>query len=144
MIKWNKLEAIQALSVFINMRKSLDEALDLVIQTQKSGKVQHQFMDLQRRLNEGINLDQAWQEIFPKDSIDHFFITNGLKRDQLAESLNDLALFVHDNNNARFKMTLRVIEPLLVIFIGLIVGLIVCSVFMALSTLTQSMAEQIF
>ena len=113
------------------------------IHTQMESKVKHQFMDVRDEVESGIPFDQAWNKVFPEDSLEKFYIINGQKRQKLPENLDLLCSHLHDSEKVRISFLSRILEPLMVLILALLVGALVYSVFSFLYGMVNTICEQI-
>ena len=126
LLKWKKLEGVQALSVFLKNGMPLTEAIEMVIHTQIDSSVKHKFIDLRRLIKDGKSVDAAWQEVFPKDHLENFYIKNGIMRNDLASNLDLLSTYLHDVNNMRMKLIIKIASPVILVFLGAVIAIICC------------------
>ena len=121
---------------------SINESLVIIAQAASNLKYQESFEKIKERVATGTPLFKALgdhPDLYPKSLIN--IIATGEKSGTLEDSLSHLAQFYGKEMERKVKKLPVVIEPVLLIFIGLVVGFVAISIIMPIYELTKGFSH---
>ena len=138
-LRWQMIDALQALAVFTRMKIPMDQALDMICDYQPYSCLKRKLLKLKDDVKKGIAFEKSWLQNFPKDNISNFYIQSGITGDNLPECLDRLVNTLQDHDNRKYALTLKISEPLMLIFISIIIGIVVLGMFMPMIFIINKM-----
>jgi type IV pilus assembly protein PilC len=118
------------------------QAMETVAGTVANSVVGDAVMEARTRIREGDRIGDPLQKskLFPPMVV--HMITIGEESGSLDDMLGKVADFYESEVDAAIQGLTRIIEPILIIFLGVVVGLVVLSVFMPMVSLITQMQQQ--
>lgn len=121
---------------------SINESLDITSEAVTNIQYQEAIKKIKTRITKGTTLSQAMKDypaLFPKNLIN--IIAVGEKSGSLNDSFSHLAEFYSKEVKTKTKRLPIIIEPALLIFIGLVVGFIALSIILPIYKITGSLSQ---
>ena len=131
--------------LFYTLQKSgmsVNESLTIIAEAASNFKYQESFEKIKERVGMGTSLFKAlgdYPDLYPKSFIN--IIATGEKSGTLDNSLSHLAGFYAQEVERKVKKLPQTIEPILLIFIGVVVGFIAISIIMPIYELTKGFSH---
>ena len=139
-LRWQKIDSIQALAVFTRMKFSLTQALDMICEYLPQSSLKNRFKRLNKELLNGNSLEQAWKSNFPGDYLGNFYVQSGLKTDKLPTCLDQYANELQNIDNRKHALFMKIIQPLILLIISLVIAIIVIGMFLPMIYIINKMA----
>jgi type II secretory pathway component PulF len=141
LLRYEKIEAVATMAIFLKLKISIPQALDMIIGNLEKCAVRKSFLQLRTDLQNGHHFDSAWRNAFPKDKLGQFYVSNGITSNRLQQNLLSMATYLQDKDRHATKVFITVFEPCVIIIIAFFVSLIVGSVFEVLNIFVMSSGE---
>ncbi len=132
----------QIFSTLFKSGISLQETLDIIVSVPTVAHYQESLRKIKERVAQGITLAEAmsdYPKLYPENVIN--IIAVGEKTGSLDNSFLYLAEFYSKEVNNKTKKLPTIIEPILLIAIGLIVGFVAISIIMPIYELTRGLSN---
>lgn len=132
----------QIFSTLFKSGVSLHEALDIIVSAPTLIHYQESIAKIKERVSQGITLSEAmgyYRNLYPDNCIT--IISTGEKSGTLDTSFLYLAEFYSKEVNIATKRLPTIIEPILLMVIGLIIGFVAISIIMPIYELTQGLSR---
>jgi type IV pilus assembly protein PilC len=132
------VDSTRTLSILIGSGVSIMEALSIIIETTDNVIFQKAFENIHKKVEKGMSLGTAMQqeEVFPPILIQMTLV--GEQTGKLDETLGRISHYFEMESEIAVKTLTTLIEPSILIFLGLGVGLLVTSVITPIYQLTSS------
>lgn len=132
------VDSTRTLSILINSGVSILDGLDIVIETTDNAVYQNAFQNIYKQVEKGSSLGNALanQNIFPPLLIQ--MTTVGEQTGHLDETLLRISRYFEMESALAIKAMTTLIEPLILVFLGVGVGFLVMSVITPIYNLTSS------
>ena len=140
-LRWQKLDAIQALSVYTRMKIPTHEALDIICSQLLKSPLKKKFETVRDEVVNGKDFIESWKKVFPKDTLEEFYLRNGYKTDKLSDNLDQLATCLQDEDNRKHDLLMKSSEPVLLFGISLTIGIIVIAMFQPMIYLVSLLSD---
>jgi len=127
----------RTLSTLLAGGVSMLESLKITATTAGNVIIEKSVMDARRRVTEGRSLTEAFKDTGQFPFMMTQMISVGEATGTLDQMLNRLAEFYDDEVNATVSALLAVMEPILMIFVGGLVGTLVLSMYLPIFNLMQ-------
>lgn len=141
-LRWQKLDAIQAMSVYSRMKVPSPEILEIICSQLPGSSLRKKLLRIRDRVINGQNFIECWKQEFPKDCISEFYLRNGYKTDKFSESLDQLSMILQDEDNRKHEIVMKVTEPVMLFLISLVLGIVVVSMFLPMTYLISLLSDQ--
>ena len=130
----------QLMAVLLKSGMTITQAFEIAGIESKNVPYQDAFMKIKNRMVQGVTLSDALKD-FPKLFPDNYvgIITVGEKTGTMGKSFENLADFYNRDIEIRTKDLPTVIEPILLVFIGVVVGFIALSIILPIYSLSTSL-----
>lgn len=132
------VDATRTLSILIGSGVSILEALEIVIETTDNVIFQDSFVAIKKKVEKGQSLGNSLQqeEIFPPILVQMALV--GEQTGHLDDTLMRMSRYFESESEIAIKAVTTLIEPAILIFLGLGVGFLVISVITPIYNLTSS------
>ncbi len=132
------VDSTRTLSILIGSGVSIMEALSIIIETTDNVIFQKAFENIHKKVEKGMSLGTAMQqeEVFPPILIQMTLV--GEQTGKLDETLGRISHYFEMESEIAVKTLTTLIEPSILVFLGLGVGLLVTSVITPIYQLTSS------
>jgi len=140
-IRWARLEVIQALSVYLKMNIPLHEALELICKSLPRSSFKNKLTKIKNSVSEGVDLPSAWKEVFSRDTRTILYIKSGLQTDNLPQALDELGHILQDDDNRAHNNFMKTIEPAVILMTSFIVGTIITAIFLPMIQIIKTMVH---
>ncbi len=132
------VDSTRTLSILTASGVSILDALDIIIDTTENAVYQHSFAEIKKKVEKGDSLGSALEQegIFPPIFVQMTLV--GEKTGHLDETLFRLSKYFESESELATKAMTTLIEPLILVFLGLGVGFLVLSVITPIYNLTSS------
>jgi type IV pilus assembly protein PilC len=132
------VDSTRTLSILINSGVSILDGLNIVIDTTNNMVYQNAFRSILRQVEKGISLGVAMQneEVFPVILIQMVLV--GEQTGHLDETLGRISKYFEMESELAMKTLTTLIEPFILVVLGLGVGFLVISVITPIYSLTSS------
>ncbi len=132
------VDATRTMAILIGAGVSLLDTLEIVVGTTSNSIYQQAFKNIIRKVGKGISLGTAMQqeEIFPPILVQMTMV--GEQTGKLDETLGRISNYFEMESTMAVKAMTTLIEPTILIFLGLGVGILVTSVITPIYQLTSS------
>ncbi len=127
------------MATLLQNRVPLLKALELAEQGVQLLTLRSRLSQVSKAVRAGVNLSQALHDNDALTSTGHNLIRAGERAGELPRMLRSLANLLEESGKVRMKQALALIEPISILVIGGIIGLIVTGVILAITSL-QSVA----
>lgn len=127
------------LSVAIEAGVPLLQALELATNTSNNSTLKHKLKQIQANVSNGVFLHQALQSssIFPASFIQ--IIKTGEETGSLATMLLQAAKLMRINHRAQLKRLLQLLEPLIILGLGVLIGGLVVGMYLPIFNLGSAL-----
>lgn len=132
------VESSRTLSILIGSGVSILEGLDIIIETNENMIFKNAFQRIYKKVEKGVSLGNAMNEegVFPPILVQMVIV--GEQTGHLDETLLRISRYFEIESELAVKTMTTLIEPLILIFLGLGVGFLVMSVITPIYNLTNS------
>lgn len=132
------VESTRTLSILLHSGVPLLEALQIVTSTTSNLVYQHSFLGVQRNVERGVSLGDALasEEVFPEILVQMTAV--GEKTGQLDDTLMRISKFFQMETELAVKTATTLIEPIILVVLGIGVGILIVSVLTPIYNLTSS------
>lgn len=132
------VNATRTLSILLSSGVSLLEGLDITTETTNNVVFQSALRKVKRKIEQGSSLGTAMEqeEIFPPILIQ--MVQVGEKTGNLDSTLGNIATYFESESEAAIKAMTTLIEPTILVVMGVIVGFIITAVITPIYSLTES------
>ena len=136
-IKYRVSQLCRLLSTLLAGGIPLLQALETTGQSLGSKMLQQAIMESRRMVKEGQSLSQGMSEagIFPSLAIEMVHV--GESTGALPEMLNSVAEFFDDDVSTRMAAVLALVEPVIMIFMGIFVAFVLISLYLPIFSLAE-------
>ncbi len=133
------VDATRTLSILIGSGVSILDSLNIIVETTSNTIYRNAFKNIHLAVEKGISLGTAMQneEIFPPILVQMTIV--GEQTGHLDETLGRIANFFEMESELAFKALTTMIEPLILVVLGVGVGFLVMSVITPIYNLTSSL-----
>ncbi|MDM8560182.1 type II secretion system F family protein [Candidatus Parabeggiatoa sp. HSG14] len=125
------------MSTLLENRVSLLQSLELARQSIKLPSLNAQLSQVTQAVKSGTSLSQALQDNDALTPTGHNLIRAGEKAGELSRMLRSLAKLLEEGGRVRMKRFLLLIEPVAILIIGGVIGLIITGVILAITSVNQ-------
>lgn len=125
------------LSTLLENRVSLLRALELAGQAIKLPSLSVRLSQVTKAVRAGTSLSQALQDNDALNPTGHNLIRAGERAGELARMLRSLAKLLEESGRTRMKRFLLLIEPLAILLIGGVIGVIITGVILAITSVNE-------
>jgi general secretion pathway protein F len=125
------------MGTLLENRVSLLRALELAAQGIKLPSLNLRLTQVTKAVKGGTNLSQALQENDALTPTGHNLIRAGERAGQLPRMLRSLAKLLEDSGRMRMKRFLLLIEPIAILVIGSVIGVIITGVILAITSVNE-------
>lgn len=125
------------MSTLLANRVSLMRALELACQGIRLPHLNARLTQVSKAVRSGTSLSQALQDNDALTPTGHNLIRAGERAGQLPQMLHSLAKLLEESGRVRMKRFLLLIEPLAILTIGGIIGLIITGVILAITSVNE-------
>jgi general secretion pathway protein F len=125
------------LGTLLENRVSLLRALELSAQGIKLPSLNAKLVQVTSAVKSGVNLSQALQENEALTPTGHNLIRAGERAGKLPNMLRSLAKLLDESGRVRMKRFLLLIEPLAILIIGGVIGVIIIGVILAITSVNK-------
>ena len=125
------------MGTLLDNRVSLLLALDLAAQGIKLPRLSAKLGQVSKAVKGGTHLSQALQENEALTPTGHNLIRAGERAGQLPRMLRSLAKLLEESGRVRIKRFLLLIEPVAILVIGGVIGVIITGVILAITSVNQ-------
>jgi general secretion pathway protein F len=125
------------LSTLLENRVSLLRALELAGQAIKLPSLNVRLSQVTKAVRSGTSLSQALQDNDALNPTGHNLIRAGERAGELARMLRSLAKLLEESGRTRMKRFLLLIEPLAILLIGGVIGVIITGVILAITSVNE-------
>lgn len=139
-LRWKMIDAIQALAVYTRMKIPVPETLSMVCDHQPSSPIKKRLLAVRNGVMNGEALSECWGKVFRGHHLANFYIQSGTKLDKLPENLDQLAVILQDEDNRKHGFIMKVTEPILLLLISVIVGIVVIAMFLPMIQIVNTMS----
>ena len=123
---------MQSLCISLKMKTPLNEGVDMIIDQLPECSLKNKFKKLHKDICEGKSFQESWNQIFKSYHLPNFYINAGIKADRLPETLEKVIKILHEEDNRKHFLAIKIFEPVSILLCGIIVGLIVVAFFQPL------------
>ncbi|HMP85327.1 MAG TPA: type II secretion system F family protein, partial [Candidatus Paceibacterota bacterium] len=130
----------QLMHILLKSGLTINESFDIASMESKNIPYQDSFLIIKEKLIQGVSLSESistFENLYPHNF--RSIIMVGEKTGTIEGSFENLAVFYGRDINTRTKNLPTVIEPILLVSIGLIVGLIALSIILPIYSLSGSL-----
>ena len=131
----NRFGFIQIYKFFEYLRSSnisIINALEISADTISNSYLRQQVKSTANRVAEGESLASSLEKIPVIPSLVTQMVENGERSGRLEEMLDKVSLYLEDKFQNSTKITMNLLEPLIVVFLGMFVALIVLAILLPL------------
>lgn len=139
--RWRMLDTIQALSVYTKMNIPLNKCLELICQHHPSSVFKKALSRVKTDVNDGKDFLESWKANFPAEKMTHFYLSNGIKSNDLSGALDTLAMILQDDDNRKHAYLIKILEPCCLLILSFIVGLLVVAMFLPMVYIITKMTS---
>jgi general secretion pathway protein F len=125
------------MGTLLENRVSLLRALELAAQGIKLPSLNAKLIQVSKAVKSGTSLSQALQENDALTPTGHNLIRAGERAGELPRMLRSLAKLLEESSRVRMKRFLLLIEPVAILVIGGIIGIIITGVILAITSVNQ-------
>jgi len=125
------------LGTLLENRVSLLRALELASQGIKLPNLNARLNQVNKAVKAGTSLSQALQDNDALTPTGHNLIRAGERAGQLPRMLRSLAKLLEQSGRVRMKRFLLLIEPMAILVIGGVIGVIITGVILAITSVNQ-------
>lgn len=125
------------MGTLLENRVSLLKALELSNQGIKVPSLNAKLVQVSKSVRAGAHLSQALQDNDALTATGHNLIRAGEKAGELPRMLRSLAKLLEESGRVRMKRLLLLIEPIAILVIGGMIGLIITGVILAITSINQ-------
>ncbi|HIE00604.1 MAG TPA: type II secretion system F family protein [Thiotrichaceae bacterium] len=125
------------MSTLLENRVSLLRALELAAQGIKLPSLNLRLTQVTKAVKGGTNLSQALQDNDALTATGHNLIRAGERAGQLPRMLRSLAKLLENSGRMRMKRFLLLIEPIAILVIGSVIGVIITGVILAITSVNE-------
>jgi len=125
------------MGTLLENRVSLLRALELASQGIKLPSLNAKLIQVLKAVKAGTSLSQALQDNDALTSTGHNLIRAGERGSELPRMLKSLAKLLEENGRVRMKRFLLIIEPVAILVIGGVIGIIITGVILAITSVNQ-------
>jgi general secretion pathway protein F len=125
------------MGTLLENRVSLLRALELAAQGIKLPSLNLRLTQVTKAVKGGTNLSQALQENDALTPTGHNLIRAGERAGELPRMLRSLAKLLEDSGRLRMKRFLLLIEPIAILVIGSVIGIIITGVILAITSVNE-------
>lgn len=132
------VDATRTLSILIASGVSILDALNIIIETTNNIVYQKAFENIYKQVEKGVSLGTAMrqEEIFPPILVQMVMV--GEQTGHLDDTLGRISRYFEMESELAMKAMTTLIEPLILVFLGLGVGFLVMSIITPIYNLTTS------
>ncbi len=132
------VDASRTLSTLIASGVSILDSFSIVREIVSNMAYQEAFGNVRMRIEKGTPIDKAMEveTIFPPIFI--HMVTVGVQSGHLDDTLNRISTYFENESDMAIKQMTTLIEPVIIIFLGVVVGFIVFSIITPIYDLTGS------
>jgi len=132
------VDATRTLSILISSGVSILDGLQIIMETSDNMVYQIAFQNIYKQVEKGLSLGKAManEKVFPPILIQ--MTTVGEQTGHLDDTLGRLSKYFEMESEIATKTMTTLIEPLILVFLGLGVGFLVTSVITPIYNLTSS------
>jgi general secretion pathway protein F len=125
------------LATLLENKVPLLKSLELAAQSVQLPSLNARLNQVTKAVRSGGSLSQALQDNGALTATGHNLIRSGEKSAKLAPMLHSLAKLLDESGRNRMKKFLLLIEPLAILIIGAVIGLIIMGVVLAITSVNQ-------
>jgi general secretion pathway protein F len=125
------------MGTLLENRVSMLRTLELANQSIKLPSLNARLSQVSKAVKSGTNLSQALQENDALTPTGHNLIQAGERAGELPRMLRSLAKLLEESGRVRMKRLLLLIEPVAILVIGGVIGLIITGVILAITSVNQ-------
>lgn len=136
--KYYLLNIVHQLAFLLNSGISIDETLNIMLASNKNILIQDSLKSVQNLIIQGFSLANSFAKVSLNLNILQEFIDIGEKSGMLKEMLSYLIVFWEKEIDNTIKICLQMLEPILIVSVGVIVGIFVIAIIMPLFDLINN------
>lgn len=136
--KYYLLNIVHQLAFLLNSGISIDETLNIMLASNKNILIQDSLKSVQNLIIQGFSLANSFAKVSLNLNILQEFIDIGEKSGMLKEMLSYLIVFWEKEIDNTIKICLQMLEPILMVSVGVIVGIFVIAIIMPLFDLINN------
>lgn len=136
--KYYLLNIVHQLAFLLNSGISIDETLNIMLASNKNILIQDSLKSVQNLIIQGFSLANSFAKVSLNLNILQEFIDIGEKSGMLKEMLSYLIVFWEKEIDNTIKICLQMLEPVLMVSVGVIVGIFVIAIIMPLFDLINN------
>jgi general secretion pathway protein F len=125
------------MGTLLENRVALLQALELAAQGIKIPRLNAKLIQVSKAVKTGSTLSQALQDNDALTPTGHNLIRAGERAGQLPRMLRSLAKLLEESGRLRMKRLLLLLEPIAILIIGGIIGVIITGVILAITSVNQ-------
>jgi general secretion pathway protein F len=125
------------MGTLLENRVPLLRALELASQGTKLLSLNAKLIQVLKAVKAGTSLSQALQDNDALTPTGHNLIRAGERSGELPRMLKSLAKLLEENGRVRMKRFLLIIEPVAILVIGGVIGVIITGVILAITSVNQ-------
>jgi general secretion pathway protein F len=121
-----------SLSILRSSNIAIINAIEISADTVSNNFLRKQIKNISNRVAEGESLASSLEKIPVIPSLVTQMVENGERSGRLEEMLDKVSLYLEDKFQNSTKITMNLLEPLIVVFLGMFVALIVLAILLPL------------
>lgn len=125
------------MGTLLSNRVAVLQALDLALQGVQLPSLQARLSQVSKAVRAGTSLSQALQDNDALNATGHNLIRAGEKAGELPKMLRSLASLLSESGRTRMKRVLLLVEPLSILIIGAVIGVIITGVILAITSVNE-------
>ena len=120
------------MSILRSSNIAIINAIEISADTVSNNFLRKQIKNISNRVAEGESLASSLEKIPVIPSLVTQMVENGERSGRLEEMLDKVSLYLEDKFQNSTKITMNLLEPLIVVFLGMFVALIVLAILLPL------------
>jgi len=130
--RWSSMMA-----TLLENKVSLLRALELASEGMSIPSLQARLQQVSKAVRGGVPLSQALQENDALNATGHNLISAGERAGELPRMMHSLAKLLEESGRTRMKRFLLLIEPIAILLIGGVIGVVITGVMLAITSVNQ-------
>ncbi len=137
----NLSQFISTLAVCFNSGVPITEALDFAVNAVSNNELKKSMQSVNRQVQVGRRLGVALSETGIIPELVLLVIATGEESGNLEQSLNTATEYLEKEINGRIEVLMAFMEPLLLLYLGVVVGFVALSIYMPLFSMYENMGK---
>jgi type II secretory pathway component PulF len=137
----NLSQFISTLGVCFNSGVPITEALDFAVNTVGNNELKKCMLSVNRQVQVGKRLGVALSETGIIPELVLLVIATGEESGNLEQSLTTATEYLEKEINSRIEVLMAFMEPLLLLYLGVVVGFVALSIYMPLFSMYENMGK---